>query len=351
MIKSVKIVSGYASDIKGLKDRTFEFGPGLNVVYGCNMSGKTSLLRIAASHCFVPQDDGWGAIGHKLRLNSYDEDLVQKMYKLLSNEGSPGKCFAEMEWDGQQVGFFTFDANKTQGSLGCAMNQMDDGSYSFSDAFNMMRMSAGEKTKLRLCRIIDYILADKVPGLDGSFRNMMGDICNLNKDKLTIWQNIKKELQDKSKDWSDGKCTLILDEPDMSMCPDTQLKFWTNVVPRLALKCQLIIITHSAASLVCGKNARYIEMEEGELDRRKLLIRHVCLGMDNHFDFFEDTIKDEEKIKKAKSAEVKKPKKVSEPNIQVISKSSRSRKKQLPETFTLPEELQFIFKNPDIVEK
>lgn len=232
MIKSVKVLSGFASQLRALKDRTFTFTNGVNVLFGPNGSGKTTLLNIVASNCFIdPKDGGVSKFPPPLFWSGYKDDLKKVPSKYVRD------CEANVDWDGTPSVFLRAN-NEVKGYF-----EDDNEVIPLGDQLNrcMGSFSDGQWKAKTLKNAVDQ--AKKLPDLTAK----PSRYDNLN----DTWRKCHDIFTDYIKSLPrDGKPTLLLDEPDRGFSVDTQALFWTKVVQHIAKDFQVIVSSNSPFSLV-----------------------------------------------------------------------------------------------------
>src|SRR4051812_30455560 len=99
MFTKCQVKSGYAQALPDVGDKAFEFKPGLNILFGPNGCGKSSLLNILGAYSGINYDTGgWTSYQEPIRLSPRIGDYSYSLpdyYHLLS----PGKCKADVIWD------------------------------------------------------------------------------------------------------------------------------------------------------------------------------------------------------------------------------------------------------------
>lgn len=235
MIKSIKVLSGFAADLEALKNRTFNFVDGVNVLYGPNGSGKTTLLQIAASHCFInPKDGGSSKLPEPMYWPNVQVYNIENLKKVASRWVR--NCEAEVEWDGT-ASLFLRANNEVKGYF-----EDNNEIIPIGDQFNkcLGSFSDGQWQAKILVNTINQ--AKKVADLTLN-PSKYNEFSETSKSCSDIFTSYIKSLP------RDGKPTLLLDEPDKGFSVDTQSMFWNKFVPHLAKDFQLIVSSNSPFSL------------------------------------------------------------------------------------------------------
>ena len=234
MVRSIEITSGFATRLPGLGERKFCFGDDITIVWGQNASGKSSLLKIVAAHCGV-YNGGWTRIHEPAKIKFLHETLsLPEGYSMLA----PGKCQADIRWDGSPTLFFNTEGVRSSYSsmIGDPSDSMD-GITTFDDQLEQIfsKPSGGQHVISKLNKILQ----------------MAGNPIDTDVDHPKYWNSTwaenwdiqRKFLKDLPKD---GPSTILMDEPDMGLSIPNEFLLWTKVIPRLRDEgFQLIISTHS----------------------------------------------------------------------------------------------------------
>ncbi len=250
MISSAKITSGYATKLPAVKDKTFEFTPGLNVLFGPNGCGKTTVLRVTAAYAGC-QNRGWSTA-------SIDE-LFKKPppYPARFRYGAPGKCDAKIAWDGVPAFLHTVEVAMT-GRLSNDQDEFDEQVGSI-----ISKASTGQSVINMLGRLQMYLKS--IPDLTDAKRTMSIDgetvqIDHVNdtwKDKIISFVEYVKSLPVPEV----RRVTVFIDEPDNALSIPNQCLLWSKALPSLAHVHQVIVASHSPFALLPGPNT--IEMTPG----------------------------------------------------------------------------------------
>jgi len=219
------------------KPRSFEFKPGLNILWGRNGSGKTSLTKVLARlfHCeqgnqpHVTQESLAELAGGRL----YDDLDIRKGLKITH--------------DGQGVRHF--DPGHAVGLIGGAA-AFD---WTFGDeglANVMFKGSAGQTTMFRADRLINEIVAGEVPEVVWKFSR---------DHKNGVWaERIKLASAFLKGNAAKGPPTILLDEPERSFDLNAQVGIW-RFLRAYADQVQFIVASHSLFALKIP-DAHYIEL-------------------------------------------------------------------------------------------
>lgn len=229
--------------------RTFEFKPGLNILWGRNGSGKTSLTKILARlfHCeqgnqpLVTQESLSTLVGGDLR-----EDVNIK-------------AGVEIDHDGQGVRHF--DPGHAVGLMGGgAAFDWDFGKEGIINT--LFKGSAGQTTMFRFDRLINEIVEGKIPEVEWKFPRARNSPLWADRVKLAAF--FLKGRRER------GQPTITLDEPERSYDLSAQVGVW-RFLRAYADQVQFIVAPHSLCALKIP-GAHYIELSPGYLARSESVL-------------------------------------------------------------------------------
>ena len=244
MIHSLKVTDpsrltvGWWSKVESLsKIDTLEFGPGMNILWGRNASGKSTILRLLAEwfHCY----QGGRSVVTETSIRGATKSLAAKDVFL---DG------AEIKHDGQSVSYFN-----PEKPVGFSGSQFDD-DFMEEGIFSMFRKgSSGQNTLHGIMTAVRQKSEEKIP-------------FNMHKDRVnTLWQGwiegVERMLTPNS---PPGPRTILLDEPDRSLDIDNSAEVWRQI-PFPHKPRQIIVATHSPFALRI-EGAKYIELSPGYLE-------------------------------------------------------------------------------------
>lgn len=246
--KSLKSYNhNYVNDIASeLIDKKIVFDENkVNVIFGANGSGKTTILKELAIHAHCSDDtmvyDGWSRVDnpHTLLLGfNYNKDkntsYVDKWINKNINK-------SEIDWDGSPVYYHNFSSviNCANGCFGIISKK----SSLFGDSD---------------CAGDIYVMNDKQKSKGQSQKGLFNLLINQLGERHT-WDdtinNIKKyningkfdELISKIEEYNKvtSKNTVLLDEPESSMDMLSVIRFYKDVIPRINKNTQVIMVTHN----------------------------------------------------------------------------------------------------------
>jgi predicted ATPase len=241
---------------KCVMKRTFEFCPDkVNVLFGPNGSGKTTILRAIAGHCMCGQDennlDGYTSLMKFARSFAFVDVVKKKDYAKVFSEVilKTKRNASEVVWDGAPV-FYENMAGRI--NYGIAGDMVGGIIQNFKEevawTLNKNSTSAGQKTIMLLHKLVqiaenfmkpsDLIKeAEKASSKDDYFRERIKPALEYYKSQLSE---------------TPVRPTILLDEMDRSLDLLNVFSLYSNMLPALMKKfsVQIIIVSHSPIVLM-----------------------------------------------------------------------------------------------------
>lgn len=238
---------GYAAELPFFKGRkSLEFKPGLNILFGGNGTGKSTVLRILAETMCATQG-GVSVVTESALRDAGDVPL----------RGKPVDAIGlKVMHDGQPVVYS--DPRQTVGLIGGGFDYdfMDRG---VQEATGSKRLSHGQNV-LRRGSLAIQIARGTAPFPTEIVRKVRKP--GLNSHYAKVMDLLDARLAPKIER---GQPSLLLDEPEVSFSIDWQFKLWHMFTKKAQDEnTQVIVASHSVFCLgIPGAN--YIEIEKGAM--------------------------------------------------------------------------------------
>ena len=240
-----------------LVDREFKFTNGLNIIFGPNASGKTTLLKAIAGNAGA--SDGFSGlrepfdIKFELGKKIDSDDVRGYLNKMMQNT-------AEIKWDGAPIYYHNFESKLQNsgyiGSLGGSVLG-DDLGDEIMYIMNRNNISMGQNSIFLLNRL--YQIGQTPTCYGKLFSKYVSDgkvdIANLKKTMNDAWSNAYEEqlkyYLSFEKSLIDSPITFLFDEIDKSMDILNVYYLYTEYLPKLIKETgvQVILVSHSPVVL------------------------------------------------------------------------------------------------------
>lgn len=218
-----------------LVDRNFEFFPDrVNVLFGPNQCGKTTLIRSIASSLGIV--DGWPK---KFKYIPKEKSYLE--YRETSLDFSSldsNSCI--LDWDGAPVYYENFRdtmTNRNYGSFGDLAGSILDDITEVGFIMNKRRFSEGQLSLFVLNQLVKLFLdKDQKESKRPSWSEVLS---GADKKQIEYFESLPGSKT--------GICTVLLDESDKSFDIDLQWKYLSGILPGIQKKLgiQLIVASHN----------------------------------------------------------------------------------------------------------
>lgn len=234
---------------KNLLNKTFRFEPNkINVIFGPNASGKTTILKAIAGNAGTI--DGYPAMLNPLDCHEYGEDATTENFKkkLVKRMGNS----AVIEWDGTPVYYDNFANRRSYGCLGDLSGSVlgDDLITEMQYIMSKDKISGGQNSIYLMNRLFN--IAKQQKSFKDIFSQYVNDDGSYKKMKVNdVWEAAYKAQLDYYMGFENSMKnlpgTFLFDELDKSLDITNVYHLYTNVLPRLVNETgiQIIIISHS----------------------------------------------------------------------------------------------------------
>lgn len=237
MILSTKLTDGYGAKLPGVAGVTFAWTPGLNVLFGPNGCGKSTVLTTTATFAGCA-DQGWSGPSGSGRTGLPYPARFQNL--------TPKTCPGEVAWDGVPVLRHVITPVKPA-------YFSDDGNFLEEIQRVVCPPSTGEWT-VRCLNALEGLLAS--PPDWAAKATATHDPEDAVHDLVAYLATLATPTP------TTRRLTIILDEPDRGLSIPTQHKLWCGLLPRLARDHQVLVASHGPFVLV-APGAHVIEMVAG----------------------------------------------------------------------------------------
>lgn len=260
MIKKAQVLKGFAAELPSLKNRMFQFTEGLNVLFGSNGCGKSTLMKCMKAYCCL-QHGGWSSISDYNKLGAGGVGNFPFVYRAFT---PTGECDTHVEWDGTATFYNDSDM------------RIDDMSWFFNkDILKQEGLTTEEEQ-------MDYVA--KRPSSGQTRIKKLNKIFNIAKNPpeftKTTPNNNRFEHMEVAYVNSlprNGKVTILLDEPEKSLSIPKQIELF-KFLKEFQNDLQIVISTHSPFILF-EDNINIIEMEDGYIQTCKDVIKECSIKL------------------------------------------------------------------------
>jgi predicted ATPase len=240
MINHIRFQTGYATKLPNIGHNPYTFTPGINVLFGPNGCGKSTVLKTIAAYCAI-KETGWSSYTDPLSLPNDSRDFFPSNYSTLA----PGNCIADVGWDGTPTLFNAGDIASDETWFYKNVGKNKDNVFSESEQMLAMinKPSSGEYRAYQINKILNMIATNAPQTILGNPATSPGEASYIN----SLPRN--------------GKRTILFDEPERSLSLPKQLALF-NALDAFTENYQLIISTHSPLILF-KSNINIIDVEPG----------------------------------------------------------------------------------------
>jgi len=239
MINHIRFNTGYATKLANVGHNTFTFNDRINVLFGPNGCGKSTILKTIAAYCAIT-DTGWSSYTDPKQYPNDERRFFPINYSILA----PGNCTADVGWDGTPSLFNAGEIAADDSWFFKNVGQNKDNVFSESEQMLAMinKPSSGEYRAYQINKILNMIAKNAPSALMGEPKSQ-GEVDYIR----SLPRN--------------GKRTILFDEPERSLSLPKQLALF-GALDNFENDYQLIISTHSPLILF-KPNINLIDVEPG----------------------------------------------------------------------------------------
>lgn len=245
MIKSIQFTNGYPLNIEWVGNKQFNFKPGINVLFGPNGCGKSTILKTLKAYCGIT-GGGWTFFSDPMQLasNSFPFGYIGL---------TPSRCSAIVDWDGTPTFFNDGDIKVNDTFFYMNERHSDDGITSQAEQLDLLaeKPSSGQYRIKMVNKVFNNIR--NIPGISENDIPANYKHADCLKE-LQYWNSLSRI----------GPQTILLDEPERALSLALQKKLFEEILPQFS-DMQIILATHSLFSLKM-KDVNYIEFEPGYIE-------------------------------------------------------------------------------------
>lgn len=234
------------------REKIISFSPGLNIIFGPNASGKSTLLRGLALHLAAEQG------GASCVTQDYLRTTVD-LFAAATSKGSKSldELGLHVEHDGKPIQFL--DPRVTVGITSGAFDN-DFFNEGLRETIHRKSMSSGEKTLSRLGRVVSVLTGESPMPTQVEYK-VSAKVLN------STWAAGLAIVKERFKATApEGPATILLDEPESGLGLPLQARLWELLARHSGH--QLIVASHSPFALGLPE-ANYIETSLGYAQQAK----------------------------------------------------------------------------------
>ena len=264
MIKSISFIEGFPLELPLVGRKEFKFKEGLNILFGPNGCGKSTILNTLKSYCGI-KGGGWTNTNNPKELgfskNKHNQWVLMADAKDFPHGyfiRCPGKSLANVWWDGTATFYNDGGIAPSSEFALYRPSETHDGITSEEENFLDIaeKPSSGQYRIQKLNKIIS-LLKRGAPTSKGDYPPS-GKMDMFFDREWDYWMELQRTR-------GRGSSTILFDEPERSLSLSKQKDLFERVLLSELNEYQVIVATHSifALPLISNPNVNFIEMERG----------------------------------------------------------------------------------------
>lgn len=250
MITSFIFTKGYGCDLPLCKDRTFRFADGVNVLFGENGTGKSTILRTIAEYGLTR--GGWSSVNwfsdEVSTGGKFDPEKARRRiaHDAIRNDAKLDLDSLTFMYTGKTVDPDTDLANVGLGfGVGRAITDL---------AWKVCETpSSGQEAAHRVNNSLETLSWQfSIPSADIGVMELLDDHTNAGRKNPRLAEGALMSAEFYRRHRSGERMVVLLDEPEEHLSLLRTVKLYNETLPALAEYYQVIVASHSPFALMCN---------------------------------------------------------------------------------------------------
>lgn len=268
MIYKMQFTDGFPTNLPNIGKRIFEFTDGVNLIYGPNGCGKSTILKTLKAYCGI-EKAGWTKVSQPTVLGTM---YIGRMSEAIGfphayRKYTPSGCMANVLWDGMPVFFNDGDIKVSDTFFFQNAGQSEDGITTEQEQMEMLakHLSSGQFRIDKINKIFQMLTNSPLPITAMETLPPRIQYPEIAEKEVQYWRSLTRRSK---------KYTILFDEPERSLSLPLQKELLLNSIPKYLKDYQVIIATHSIFALDM-KNVNVIDIENGYANLCLDLIKQI----------------------------------------------------------------------------